>query len=104
LTTARFSSLYVEKADFFKLDNLTISKRFKLENSSIQSVQLSLIGSNLFVITKYTGTDPEPNLVDTGAQDNGETNDASDVLSPGIERRNNYFSARSVAWGININF
>ncbi len=104
LTTARFSSLYVEKADFFKLDNLTISKRFSLENSSVRSVQLSLIVQNPFVITSYTGTNPEPSLVDRGAEGNGGINNSVDVLSPGIERRNNYFSSRSVALGININF
>lgn len=106
LTTARFSSLYVEKADFLKLDNFTISKRFNIKSSSIRSVQLSLIVRNAFVLTGYTGTDPEPNFVDTGAEDNGEITDPNDfdVLAPGIDRRNNYFSARSIALGVNVNF
>ncbi len=94
LTTARFSSLYVEKADFFKLDNLTISRRIALENSAFTGMNVSLIFQNPFVITNYTGIDPEPNLVDQG----------SDVLSPGIERRNNYFSSRSFILGVNLNF
>lgn len=107
LTTARFSSLYVEKADFFKLDNLTISRQFNFENSnSIRSIQVSLIVQNAFVITGYSGTDPEPNFIDTGAEDNGFITDPNDfdVLAPGIDRRNNYFSARSVALGVQFNF
>ncbi len=104
LTSAQFSSLYVEKADFFKLDNLTISKRFNIENSAFNSVQLSLMVQNPFVITSYTGIDPEPNLVDPGAEGNGGISQSQDVLAPGIERRNNYFQSRSVSLGININF
>jgi len=106
LTTARFSSLYVEKADFFKLDNLSIGRTFDIANDNLESVSLSLIIRNAFVITSYTGTDPEPNFLDTGAEDNGERTDPADydVLAPGLDRRNNYFSARSIALGLNIIF
>lgn len=106
LTTARFSSLYVEKADFFKLDNLTISRQFNINSTSIQSVGVSLIFENPIVITGYSGTDPEPNLVDFGPVGNGTRIDPNnaDVLSPGIDRRNNYFSSRSISLGVNVNF
>ena len=107
LTNARFSSLYVEKADFFKLDNLTISRGVNLgENSLFSNMNISITGQNLFVITGYTGTDPEPSLVDYGAIDNGGVVDLSnpDVLSPGLDRRNNYFTARTVTLGLNFNF
>jgi len=106
LTSARFSSLYVEKADFFKLDNLTISRRFNINSNSIQSIGLSLIFENPIVITGYSGIDPEPSLVDFGPTDNGGRVDLSspDVLSPGIDRRNNYFSSRAISLGVNVNF
>ena len=115
LTSAQFSSLYVEKADFFKLDNLTISRGISLgSNSPIKNLQVSLTGQNLFVITNYTGVSPEPSLVDAGTADNGglagdEDGDGfaelgGDVLSPGIDRRNNYFTARTVTLGVNFNF
>jgi len=106
LTTAQFSSLYVEKADFFKLDNLTVSKRFNINNSNFRSAIVSLTATNPLVFTSYTGTDPEPNLVDQGTAGNGSlvNPDNADVLSPGIDRRNNYFSARSFILGINLNF
>ncbi|MEQ9305297.1 MAG: SusC/RagA family TonB-linked outer membrane protein, partial [Marinoscillum sp.] len=34
LTVSQFSSLYVEKADFFKLDNVTVGYNFDMSNSS----------------------------------------------------------------------
>jgi len=106
LSTARFSSLYVEKADFFKLDNLTISRQIPLGDfKAINNLNVSLTGQNLFVLTKYTGSDPEPSLVDYGSADNGANESGTaDVLSPGIDRRNNYFSARTVTLGLNFNF
>ncbi|MCB0614678.1 MAG: SusC/RagA family TonB-linked outer membrane protein [Phaeodactylibacter sp.] len=107
LTSAQFSSLYVEKADFFKLDNLTIARSFSFGgNSAIRGITVSLTGQNLFVITNYTGSDPEPSLIDYGAPDNGADIDFSnpDVLSPGIDRRYNYFASRTVTFGLKLNF
>lgn len=107
LTDARFSSLYVEKADFIKLDNISISRNIGLGDfKAISNLNVSITGQNLFTITGYTGADPEPNLVDYAPVDNGARVNLSspDVLSPGIDRRNNYFSARTVTLGINFNF
>jgi iron complex outermembrane receptor protein len=107
LTSAQFSSLYVEEADFFKLDNLTISRRFNFEKgSAVRGLTVSLTGQNLFVLTNYTGTDPEPSLVDYGSSDNGGEVDFSnpDVLSPGIDRRYSYFASRTFTLGVNLNF
>jgi len=104
LTQPQFSSLYVEKADFLKLDNLTVSRKIDTNLAGIDALTLSLSGQNLFVITDYTGTDPEPSLVDTGAADNGGGGGGSDVLAPGIDRRNNYFFSRTFTLGVNIKF
>ena len=101
LTVAQFSSLYVEKADFFKLDNLTVAYNFTLgEGSIIDGAQISANVQNAFVITNYTGIDPEPSLVDGGSS----TTSGGNVLAPGIDRRSNYFTARTVTIGLNINF
>jgi TonB-linked SusC/RagA family outer membrane protein len=100
LTTARFSSLYVEKADFFKLDNLTVTRNFDMSNSdAFDSIQVSLNAQNPLVFTSYTGLDPEPALIDIGEDGGG-----ADVLSPGLDRRNSYFAARSFTLGVNIKF
>jgi len=107
ITNAQFSSLYVEKADFFKLQNMTIGYNFDLSEKTqkyIKGINMSLTGTNLFTITNYTGNDPEASLSDTGAADNGGEASGNDVLSPGIDRRNNYFSARTFALGVTIKF
>jgi iron complex outermembrane receptor protein len=105
LTSAQYSSLYVEKADFLKLDNLTLGYNFKLNPSSaVKSLRLYFSGQNLFLITKYTGIDPEPQLQDYGNSDNGGFVGGSDVLAPGIDRRNNYFFSRILTFGLNLGF
>ncbi len=100
LTSARFSSLYVEKADFLKLDNLTITRDIDTSNlPGIDGLQVSLNAQNPLVITNYSGLDPEPALIDIGENGGG-----SDVLSPGLDRRNSYFAAQSFTLGVNIKF
>lgn len=95
LTSAQYSSLYVEKASFVRLDNATLGYSFKMDNKNIRNFRLYISGQNLFQITGYTGIDPEPALVDN------EQNPA-DVLSPGIDRRNNYFTSRTFTFGITL--
>lgn len=55
-----FSSLWIENADFFRLDNLSVGYNFDsafgLKGSTLR---LSLTGQNLFVISDYSGLDPE---------------------------------------------
>lgn len=55
-----FSSLWIENADFFRLDNLSVGYNFNspfgLDKSTLR---LSLTGQNLFVISDYSGLDPE---------------------------------------------
>lgn len=94
LTVAQFSSLYVEKADFFKLDNATIGYTIRPEKA-VNRFRLYLGVQNAFVITNYTGIDPEPALVDI---------ETSDPLAPGIDRRNTYFSSRTFTFGVNVGF
>ncbi|MEM8565196.1 MAG: SusC/RagA family TonB-linked outer membrane protein [Bacteroidota bacterium] len=112
ITSARFSSYYVEKANFFKLDNITIGYNFNMADSKVFSkVRAYFNVLNAFVITDYTGLDPEPVLQDFGPVDNGgrfeEDNGdpiTPDVLSPGIDRRNNYFTSRTFTLGLNVTF
>lgn len=104
LTEARYSSLYVERADFLKLDNATVGYNFKRPSSgTFKSLRLYFTVQNAFIITNYSGIDPEPVLADPGPSDNGGfQSNTPDVLSPGIDRRNNYFNARTFTFGLNI--
>lgn len=106
LTVSQFSSLYVEKADFVKLDNVTLGYNVNSSNIDFLS-QLRFYATvqNAFTITNYTGIDPEPVLQDRGSVDNGGRLGAfADVLSPGIDRRNNYFTSRTFTFGVTIEF
>lgn len=105
LTVSQFSSLYVEKADFVKLDNVTLAYNFDVSNiNAFRRVRAYLTLENAFTITNYTGIDPEPVLQDRGSVDNGGRLGGADVLSAGIDRRNNYFTARTLTFGLNIGF
>lgn len=86
--TPRFSSMYVENGSFLRLDNLTLGYKFNCLNG----IRVYLTGQNLFVITKYSGLDPEVPI---------NTNDG---LTPGIEAKDFYPKARTFSIGLNINF
>ncbi len=97
LTSAQYSSLYVEKADFVKLDNMTIGYNIETGSSLVKSLRIYASGQNLLQITGYTGIDPEPVLADPEA-------DPDNVLAPGLDRRNNYYTARTFTLGLNLGF
>ena len=105
LTVSQFSSLYVEKADFIKLDNITLAYNFDTSNIGyVNNIRAYATIQNAFTLTNYTGIDPEPVYVDIGTVDNGGRLGTPDVLSPGIDRRNNYFTSRIFTVGVNIGF
>jgi iron complex outermembrane receptor protein len=104
LTVSQFSSLYVEKADFVKLDNVTLGYNVNISDIDfLSSLRLYATVQNAFTLTNYTGIDPEPVFQD-GSTDNGGRSGGADVLSPGIDRRNNYFTARTFTFGVTIEF
>lgn len=94
------SSYHIENAAFVKLDNITLGYSLRLaKDAAFSKVRLYVTAQNLFTITGYKGTDPEVRYADTGFSGN-EYN----VLLPGIDRRNTYFSTRSYSFGINLGF
>ena len=89
------------------MDNVTLGYNFDVGGLDfLRSVRAYATIQNAFTITNYTGIDPEPVLEDFGAVGNGDRLDLDnpDVLSPGIDRRNNYFTARTFTFGLNIGF
>jgi len=104
IKTAQFSDYYVEKADFIRLDNMSVGYNFDLSGSKyVKGFRLSLAAQNLFTITGYDGVNPEPALADGGDLQNLRAGRAN-VLIPGIERREAYFTSTTVTLGLNINF
>jgi len=56
------SSLWVEDGSFMRLQNMTLTYNWKLSpqlSEYIKSLRMSVSAENLFVITRYTGVDPE---------------------------------------------
>ncbi|HWK03675.1 MAG TPA: SusC/RagA family TonB-linked outer membrane protein [Puia sp.] len=96
-----FSSLFVEKASFVKLDNATLGYNLPIGKaamgSGIRSLRFFLTGYNLFMITNYTGADPEVRYQD-------QSTFPPNILAPGIDRRETWVLTRSFTFGANLGF
>lgn len=57
---AAVSTRFLESGNFWRMQNLVLGYRVPLQSSSaIKNLSINLTGQNLFVITDYTGLDPE---------------------------------------------
>ena len=90
------STKYLEKGDFLRLGNITFGYTLKsdfLTKYNVKSARFYVNAQNLFVLTSYSGFDPE---VDTDKQMNG-------VPSAGMEYLS-YPRDKSIAIGLNVTF
>lgn len=85
------STRYLEKGNYMKMANATLSYKVGDIGKTIKNLNISLTGQNLFILTKYTGFDPE---VNTDGSSNG-------IPSLGIEYLP-YPPARTILLGINF--
>ncbi len=85
------STRNLEKGDYLKMANASIGYRVGDIGKSIRNLYISITGQNLFVITKYTGFDPEVNT-DAGFEG---------IPSLGVEYVP-YPSARTFQIGVNF--
>lgn len=88
------STRYLEEGSFLRLNNATLG--YTVTSGKIdwaKSIRLSVTAQNLFVITNYSGFDPE---VNTGSSIGG-------VQTFGIDRFT-YPKARTVLLGLNVSF
>ncbi|MDR1591481.1 MAG: SusC/RagA family TonB-linked outer membrane protein [Prevotellaceae bacterium] len=69
---AAVSSNFLEDGSFLRLSYVTLAYDFSklLKSKTFRTLQCSLTGTNLFLLTKYTGSDPQANG-DTGAGGTG---------------------------------
>jgi TonB-linked SusC/RagA family outer membrane protein len=93
---SRFSSLYLEKGDYFRLRTLQLG--YSLPKSVISKIKLQrlrvyVLSENLFTLTKYSGFDPEL----------GVSPDAGGGGVYSIDR-GAYPQARTFLFGLNIGF
>ena len=88
------STRFLEKGDFLRLQNATLGYNFDIgEDSFLDAFRISVTGQNLFLITNYSGLDPE---VNTDKSLNG-------IPTAGIEYTS-YPRARTVTLGLNVAF
>lgn len=91
------STRFLENGSFFRLNNATLGYNLNPTKvgmgNTFQNIRLSLTGQNLFVITDYSGFDPE---VNTGATAGG-------IQTFGIDRFT-YPRARTFMVNLNITF
>lgn len=91
------STRYLEKGDFFRLNNATLGYNLDPKiigiGDHVRNIRLSVTAQNLFVITKYSGFDPE---INSGLSQGG-------IQSFGIDYAT-YPKARSFVFGVNVAF
>ena len=101
----RWSSYYIEDADYVRINNATLSYTIPasaLAGRPLRRVRVYVSGNNLLTFTGYSGLNPQVRYVDRN-QGQSEQGSSGGPLAPGIERRIEYFTTRSVSFGININ-
>jgi len=83
------SDRFIEDGSYLRLDNATLGYSFPLNIKTIKRLRIYTTGSNLFIITKYKGIDPEINM---------------GGITPGIDNNNYYPKTRSFIFGLNVTF
>ncbi len=85
----RYSSRFIESGNYVRLDNATLAYTFRNIGPHIRNIRAYVSGNNLFVITNYTGIDPE---ISQGG------------LAPGYDNNNFYPRTRTILLGVNVTF
>ena len=67
----KFSSLYVEDGSYLRLSNVSFSWLFPLRKKAIKSITLTASASNVFILTRYSGWDPDVNTYGTNVKKMG---------------------------------
>lgn len=89
-----YSSRYIEDGSYLRLSSATLGYTVPLRNKRyINNLRFTLTGNNLFVITGYSGYDPEVN--------SNRTSNGVPALGIGWT---NYPMARSYSLGVSIDF
>lgn len=89
LNSYKYSSRFIEDGSYLRLDNMTLGYNFGKVGRYINSVRIYQTVNNLFVITKYSGIDPE---VEQGG------------TAPGVDSNNFYPKTRTYMFGLNVIF
>jgi len=89
LNSYKYSSRFIEDGSYVRLDNATLGYNFKNLGSYVKNLRIYASANNLFVITKYTGIDPE---VEQGG------------IAPGVDSNNFYPKTSTFLFGVKATF
>ena len=89
----RYSTRYLESGAFVRLSNATISYKIKVPGNYIHGLRIYATGTNLFIITKYKGVDPELNLT---------LNNQASGQFIGVDANNYYPKTRTFLAGLQV--
>lgn len=84
------SSYFLEKGDYFKLDNLTLGYNVPVRSRLIDNLRVYFSAKNVFTLTKYSGNDPSI-VPSTGIQ-------------PSVDVSSAYPSATQLSLGVTLRF
>ncbi len=101
----RWSSKYVENADYVRINNASIGWTVPAEymgNTPFNRLRVYVSGNNLWTFTGYSGLNPQVRYVDYN-QGQSEQGSSGGSLAPGIERRIEWFTSRSISLGLSLN-
>ena len=85
----KYSTRFIESGNYIRFDNATLGYNIKGISRFIKSMRAYASVNNLFVITKFTGVDPEVN---------------QGGIAPGVDYNNFYPKTRTVLVGVNVSF
>ena len=85
----KYSTRFIESGSYVRLDNATLGYSIRNIGSYVKTLRVYIAVNNAFVITKYTGIDPE---VNQGGQ------------APGVDTNNFYPKTRTALAGVNVSF
>lgn len=96
------SDRWLQGASYLRLDNASLGYSFK-HVKGFQSIRLYLAANNLFIITKYKGSDPEQTIADDNSGlNNGYQN--TTYQSQSYINNGYYPKIRAFTFGTNITF
>src|SRR5690606_27230993 len=93
LNSPDVSTRFLEDGSFIRLQNVSLGYNFNLVDKFISSLRVFVTGQNLFVITDYSGQDPEVNI----------NKSLDGVPSLNIDYTS-YPRARTFTFGVNASF
>lgn len=88
-----YSTRYLEDGAFIRLSNATLSYKIKVPGNYVHGMRFYVTGTNLFIITKYKGVDPELNL---------SLNNQQSGQFVGLDSNNFYPKTRTFLAGVQV--